>query len=146
MCRVSRCGTDIGGDPTAALPYTLALWREETWGSSQRSHSPLTGNPAYPRPSGIPDFCNRGSDPPPPPMKTNLAARSQCSPVFSFLIHTFHNLPLRRRSMTRWKKWIENPSLPVNESRRTSWGGPYPHSYPVPCAARQRARLDRGLP
>ena len=25
--RVSRCGTDIGGEPCGALPYTLASWR-----------------------------------------------------------------------------------------------------------------------
>jgi hypothetical protein len=40
--RVSRWGTDIGGDPTEALPYTLALWREETSDcrSEARLHSP----------------------------------------------------------------------------------------------------------
>ncbi|MCY1426634.1 hypothetical protein D9M71_424570 [compost metagenome] len=27
ITRVSRCGTDIGGAPTEALPYSLALWR-----------------------------------------------------------------------------------------------------------------------
>src|ERR1700761_3485320 len=79
--RVSRCGTDIGGDPTEAFPYTFALCREDTFASSQRSQIPLTGNPAYPLPSGIPDFCNKGSDPPPAPMKTNFVSMSVVSPV-----------------------------------------------------------------
>src|SRR5205823_14298075 len=34
---------------------------------------PLTGNPPYPFPSGISDFCNSPSAPPPAPRKTNFA-------------------------------------------------------------------------
>ena len=72
MIRVSRCGTDIGGAPNAALPYTLASWRFVTRGLSARIQMPLTGNPAYPSPSGIPDFWSNGSAPPPAPRNDRL--------------------------------------------------------------------------
>ena len=35
----------IGGVPTEARPYTLALCRPASAGASQRSHKPLTGKP-----------------------------------------------------------------------------------------------------
>jgi hypothetical protein len=64
------CGTDIGGAPTAALPYTLAWCCSITSLLVQRNHWPLTGNPPYPSISGIPDFSNKGSEPPPAPINT----------------------------------------------------------------------------
>ncbi len=43
--RVSRCGTDMGGAPTEALPYTFAwCFFTSSW-LSVRRNSPLTGNP-----------------------------------------------------------------------------------------------------
>src|SRR5690606_39423938 len=48
MTRVSRCGTDIGGAPTAALPYTLASCVSISAGLVQRRNWPLTGKPAMP--------------------------------------------------------------------------------------------------
>ena len=42
MKRVSRCGTDIGGAPTLALPYTLARCWPASSASPHTSHWPLT--------------------------------------------------------------------------------------------------------
>src|SRR5699024_11004978 len=55
--RVSRCGTDIGGAPTAALPYTLASCCSTTSGLLHTKNSPLTGKPPICLLSGIPVFC-----------------------------------------------------------------------------------------
>ena len=41
----SWCGTDIGGAPSDALPYTLARCFSTMAGFWQTSHCPLTGNP-----------------------------------------------------------------------------------------------------
>jgi len=57
---VRRHAVDLGGVPLGDR------------GLSQRSQMPLTGNPAKPWPSGIPDSCSKGSAPPPAPRKTNL--------------------------------------------------------------------------
>src|SRR5207249_175197 len=43
--RVSKCGTDMGGEPTAARPYTLARCCSITASLVQRNHCPLTGKP-----------------------------------------------------------------------------------------------------
>src|SRR5690625_1421037 len=43
--RVSKCGTDIGGAPTAALPYTFAICSLTTSGFLQTKNKPLTGKP-----------------------------------------------------------------------------------------------------
>src|SRR5690606_11258338 len=57
--RVSRCGTDIGGAPTLALPYTLAWCCSTISGLLHTMKMPLTGNPPIRFPSGIPDFCSK---------------------------------------------------------------------------------------
>src|SRR5699024_12378179 len=41
--RVSRCGRDIGGAPTSALPYTLASCCATTSGLLHTINRPLTG-------------------------------------------------------------------------------------------------------
>ncbi|MNV73001.1 hypothetical protein D3C71_1661240 [compost metagenome] len=46
IIRVSRCGTDIGGAPTEALPYSLAWWRATRSGLSVIRNWPPTGKPA----------------------------------------------------------------------------------------------------
>src|SRR5699024_5031682 len=71
--RVSKCGTDIGGAPTEALPYTLALCCSVTSGLLHTKNTPLTGKPPTFLLSGIPVFCNNGNAPPPAPIKTNFA-------------------------------------------------------------------------
>ena len=72
IIRESIWGTDMGGAPTLALPYTLASCLAITSGLVHLSHWPLTGKPPYPFPSGILAFSNKGKEPPPAPIKINL--------------------------------------------------------------------------
>src|SRR5574340_113779 len=81
MTRVSRCGTDIGGAPTAALPYTLARCWSMSSRLVHRRNSPLTGKPPKPLISSMADFCSRCRAPPPAPTKTNLALTDLLAPV-----------------------------------------------------------------
>ncbi|MCY1528983.1 hypothetical protein D9M68_641070 [compost metagenome] len=46
ITRVSRCGTDMGGEPTDALPYSLAWCRATTSGLRVTRNWPPTGKPA----------------------------------------------------------------------------------------------------
>ena len=46
MVLKSRCGVDMGGDPTLGLPYTLEKCFATTSWLSQINHSPETGKPA----------------------------------------------------------------------------------------------------
>src|SRR5690606_5475398 len=73
ITRVSRWRTDMGGEPTAALPYTLAWCFAIITGLVHFNHWPLTENPPKPSASGMPDFSSSNNDPPPAPIKTNLA-------------------------------------------------------------------------
>ncbi|MNY38558.1 hypothetical protein D3C86_1731920 [compost metagenome] len=70
---VSRWGTDIGGAPTDAFPYTFALCCSIISGFTHFSHCPLTGKPPKPFPSGISAFSSKGKEPPPAPINTNFA-------------------------------------------------------------------------
>src|SRR5699024_9984861 len=73
ITRESKCGTDIGGAPTAALPYTLAWWSFTISELSQAKNTPLTGKPPNCLLSGIPVFCKSGNAPPPAPINTCFA-------------------------------------------------------------------------
>src|SRR5699024_4460259 len=70
---VSRCGTDIGGAPTAAWPYTLAWCCSMTSGLVERKNCPDMGNPLKPFASGMPEDWRSSRAPPPAPMNTNRA-------------------------------------------------------------------------
>src|SRR5690554_2412120 len=95
MIRVSKWGTDMGGAPIAALPYTLAWCCLTIDSSLQTSHCPETGKPPYPMLSGMPDFCSNGKAPPPAPKKTKPALMLVLLPVSRFFNCTFHDLSLR---------------------------------------------------
>src|SRR5699024_3966772 len=93
MYRVSKCGTDIGGAPTEALPYTLALCCSVTSGLLHTKNTPLTGKPPTVLLSGIPVFCNNRYAPPPAPIKTNLAVLYSILPFAKVRTFTYHAPP-----------------------------------------------------
>ncbi len=100
MTRVSRCGTDIGGEPTEALPYAFARWRFTTSGFSVTRNEPPTGKAAKSRASGMPEACSRRNAPPPAPMKRNFVSTSCRSPDFRLTYDTRH-VPSSLRLMSR---------------------------------------------
>merc|ERR1719443_1916561 len=61
MMRESKCGTDMGGAPTAASPYTLALCSLAMSFFWHTKNCPEMGKAPKPFASGMPDFIKRGS-------------------------------------------------------------------------------------
>src|SRR5699024_3771838 len=95
------CGTDIGGAPTLALPYTFASCLFTISSSSQTKNCPLTGKPPIFLDSGNLVFCSSGRLAPPAPIKTKSAVWNSRPPVFKFLTLTCHcPLFVRRKSCT----------------------------------------------
>ncbi len=131
--RVSRCGTDIGGAPTLALPYTFAACFCTTSGSSVRRNSPDTGNPPYPRISGMPDFCSRWSAPPPAPTKTNFAAMRCVERPIS--LRTSRTQPSDTVERVIFRTWCDGSnSTPAISSSSKSWRVSDPKSTSEPAA------------
>src|SRR5699024_10153758 len=126
--RVSKCGTDIGGAPTAALPYTFAVCFSTTSGFLATRNSPLTGNPPTCLLCGIFVFCNKGNAPPPAPINTCFAVCYSIAP--SRLLRTFtSHTPSATcfKSSTSWWYLVVDPWISdlfnnffVNEPKLTS--------------------------
>ncbi|SKV40414.1 Uncharacterised protein [Mycobacteroides abscessus subsp. abscessus] len=68
--RLSRCGTDIGGAPTGACPYTLVVCASATAALAERRNAAPTGRTAYPRTSARCARCRSRSACPPAPTNT----------------------------------------------------------------------------
>ena len=94
-----KAGTDMGGAPTEAFPYTFAWCLAISSSLRHRSHNPLTGKPPYPLRSSISARFNKCRVAPPAPMNTNLALHLPFCMLSKFLTNTSHPpLPSGSRS------------------------------------------------
>src|SRR5699024_5267737 len=71
--RVSRCGTDIGGAPTAAWPYTLAWCWSVISALVECKFCPELGDLLTSVTSELPEDCTWSSAPPSAPIASNRA-------------------------------------------------------------------------
>mmetsp|Transcript_17539 Transcript_17539/g.52776 ORF Transcript_17539/g.52776 Transcript_17539/m.52776 type:complete len:275 (+) Transcript_17539:571-1395(+) len=144
MMRLSRCGTDMGGAPMAALPYTLFGCFSTTSGFWHTRNSPLMGKPMKPLISGMPDFCSISRAQPPAPTNTNLARTFWVLAPRSFFLMVRSHLPSASffRPVTAWKSSRLPPfcrkALPSSFVRA-------PKSTSVPTSERVRAILSPGF-